>query len=85
MAEAEDLGKIGGMFRALRSRALENPGALLCALQLLSIYLLAAVFFGSLRLRMPYDPYAWILALPILGRASAWARGRLTGRRDSGT
>lgn len=39
------------------------PAAAMVALCLLTSMLLAAVFFGDVRLRTPYDPYAIILAL----------------------
>ncbi len=39
-----------------------HPGAALLAWQLLGSVVVAAVFFGTIRLRTPYDPYAFILA-----------------------
>ena len=44
------------MLRRLRAFAL-------LALQLLTSMAVAAVFFGTIRLRSPYDPYAIILAI----------------------
>lgn len=52
----------------------ENPAMALCALQLLSLMALAAIFFGTLRLRTPYDPFALILAWPWLARVLAHVR-----------
>ena len=65
--------------RALGRRGGTEPGAKLCALQLVTIWVLAAVFFGSLRLRMPYDPYAWILAFPLLDAGIQRLRARVLG------
>ena len=45
-----------------RSRDQLGGGAV-CALQFLSLLIVTAVFFGDPRLRVPYDPYALILAL----------------------
>lgn len=52
------------------------PAATLVALCLLTSMILAAVFFGDVRLRTPYDPYAIILAL----LAFDWARERRRAR-----
>ncbi len=40
-----------------------RPELTFCAWQLLTSMTVAAVFFGTIRLRTPYDPYAMILAL----------------------
>ncbi len=40
-----------------------RPGLTFCAWQLCTSMTVAAVFFGTIRLRSPYDPYAIILAL----------------------
>jgi hypothetical protein len=53
------------------------PAAALVALCLLTSMILAAVFFGDVRLRTPYDPYALILAL----LAIHWASERWRARR----
>jgi len=53
------------------------PAATLVALCLLTSMILAAVFFGDVRLRTPYDPYAIILAL----LAIHWFRERREARR----
>lgn len=47
-----------------------DPGQTLVALTLVGATITAAIFFGEVRLRTPYDPYALILAL----LAFAWAR-----------
>ena len=47
-----------------------------CALQLVSLLIVAAVFFGTPRLRTPYDPYALILLVHVL----SWAHGAWRGR-----
>jgi hypothetical protein len=41
------------------------PGLGVCALQLLSLLLTTAVFFGAPRLRTPYDPFALILIVAL--------------------
>jgi hypothetical protein len=41
-------------------------GLVVCALQLASLLIVAAVFFGDPRLRVPYDPYAIILAVALV-------------------
>jgi hypothetical protein len=58
-----------------------NPGLSLCAFQLLTSMTVAAVFFGTIRLRMPYDPYAIILALEVWGRIVPQMRRRWRRRR----
>jgi len=40
-----------------------RPGLTFCAWQLLTSMTVAALFFGTIRLRTPYDPYAILLAL----------------------
>lgn len=40
-----------------------RPGLTFCAWQLLTSMTVAAIFFGTIRLRTPYDPYAIVLAL----------------------
>jgi hypothetical protein len=45
-----------------------RPAHTLVALVLLGSMITAAIFFGEVRLRTPYDPYAIILAL----LAGAW-------------
>jgi hypothetical protein len=53
-----------GMVLALW-RFASNPGLGVCALQLLSLLLTTAVFFGAPRLRTPYDPFALILIVAL--------------------
>lgn len=55
-----------------------EPGVTLIALTLVGAMITAAIFFGEVRLRTPYDPYALILAL----LAFAWAREEWTKRRQ---
>ncbi len=50
-----------GMYLALRE-ARTNPGLALCALPLLNMMIVAAIWFGEVRLRTPYDPLALLLA-----------------------
>ena len=49
-----------------------------CALQLASLIVISAVFFGTPRLRVPYDPYALLLALALPGFVTTWLRSRDT-------
>lgn len=51
-------------------------GGAVCALQLASLLIVAAVFFGDPRLRVPYDPYALILAVALLDGLVARVRTR---------
>lgn len=44
-------------------RVRRRPGPALLALQLLTSMFIAATFFGTIRLRTPYDPYAILLAI----------------------
>lgn len=58
-----------------------RPGLTFCAWQLITSMTVAAVFFGTIRLRTPYDPYAIILALEgwvlVVGLVARWrARAR---------
>ena len=59
------------------ARLRREPALALVALLLLTSMVLAAVFFGDVRLRTPYDPYAIILAL----LAVHWLRARWRRRR----
>lgn len=68
-----------GMFAAiwwLRRR----PALAVVGWQLLSSIVVAAIFFGTIRLRTPYDPYAFILAaegaLLVADRVRAWLASR---------
>ncbi len=70
------LGIVLGL-RAIR----RNPGLCFCAFHLLTSMTVAAVFFGTIRLRMPYDPYAILLATEVWIRAWGRARGWWRRRR----
>ena len=59
------------------ARLRRDPALALIALCLLTSMVLAAVFFGDVRLRSPYDPYAIILALlAVHWLAARWRRRR---------
>jgi hypothetical protein len=49
-------------------------GGAVCALQFASLLIVAAVFFGDPRLRVPYDPYCLILAVALLDAVLARVR-----------
>jgi hypothetical protein len=75
-----------GMFVALWSWARARPdarerldhlaGGAIVALQFASLLIVAAVFFGDPRLRVPYDPYALILAVALVDAVLARVRER---------
>ncbi len=71
------LPSFAGMVIVLRRG---NPAWMLVALQLLSMVAIAAVFFGEFRLRLPYDPYAIMLALVFY----TWAVSVVTRRFRGG-
>jgi hypothetical protein len=56
-----------------------RPGLSFCTWQLVNSMVVAAIFFGDIRLRTPYDPYAIVLALEgwvlIMAVIARW-RGR---------
>lgn len=56
-----------GVGLALR-RARADPGLAVCALAIVAMMIVAAVWFGAIRLRTPYDPLALLLA----AEAYAW-------------
>ncbi len=56
-----------------------DPAQTLIALTLIGAMITAAIFFGEVRLRTPYDPYALILGL----LAFAWARDLWQRRRKT--
>lgn len=60
-----------------------RPALTLCAWQLLTSMGIAAIFFGSIRLRTPYDPFAIILAFEGYVLAVPWLRARFRGRRGA--
>jgi len=59
-----------------------RPGLTFCAWQLCTSMTVAAVFFGTIRLRSPYDPYAiilalegWVLVVMLVARVRRRAKG----------
>lgn len=80
------LPSLWGMFWALGNLRRE-PALSFCAWQLVTSMTIAAIFFGDIRLRTPYDPYAVILAMLIWSRLvdvgwRSWRRWR--GRPAAG-
>jgi hypothetical protein len=74
------LGMFVLLWRFARARAGARDrlgGGVVCALQFASLLIVAAVFFGDPRLRVPYDPYAIILVVALIGLIA----GRLHVRR----
>ncbi len=67
-----------GMFWAL-ARIRRRPSLALVGFQTLTSTAIAGLFFGSIRLRTPYDPYAIILALEVWAVVYALVRSRLAG------
>lgn len=57
---------------ALLQRRRVKPADLLLAVLLLSSMVIAATVFGSVRLRMPYDPFAWLATASWLRVAHGW-------------
>lgn len=68
---------IGAVFVLRRLRT--SPDSALLAWQLVASVVVAAVFFGTIRLRTPYDPYALILAT--IGWAWLWSKWRARAAR----
>ncbi len=69
-----------GMIAAIAS--IRRRSALtFCAWQLVTSMVVASIFFGSLRLRTPYDPFAIILALEGYVLLVPWVRARLKRRK----
>lgn len=60
-----------------------RPGLAFCASQLVNSMVVAAIFFGDIRLRTPYDPYAIVLALEgwvlVVVAIARWRRRRRGG------
>lgn len=52
-----------------------NPGLALCALPLVAMMITAAIWFGEIRLRTPYDPLALLLAAVAYARIFSLLRG----------
>jgi hypothetical protein len=65
------------------ARIRSSPALSFCAWQLVTSMTIAAIFFGDIRLRTPYDPYAIILALETWAIVVPWLRARLIARRSS--
>jgi hypothetical protein len=63
------------------SRIRRHPALALCAWQLVTSITVAAIFFGAIRLRTPYDPYAMILAVEIWTLVVLWLWGLRHRRR----
>lgn len=74
---------LAGVALALRGWR-RAPALALCALPLLSIMLVASIWFGEIRLRTPYDPFALLLAVWVYSRLSAGLRGALRRTRSPG-
>ncbi len=68
-----------GIWRAWRARR-DEPVLWLCALQLLGLFAIAATFFGTIRVRSPYDPYAFVLGIWVLQNAWQARQDRKNGR-----
>ncbi|HET6582970.1 MAG TPA: hypothetical protein VFG69_05980, partial [Nannocystaceae bacterium] len=67
------------------ARLRRRPELALVAWQVVNYMVLAAIFFGTLRLRSPYDPYAIILAAEVWGMALLWwLRRRASAREATG-
>ena len=74
------LPSLVGLVAAL-VRTRRNPALALVALQIVTSIATAAIFFGSQRLRAPYDTYAIILAVWVYARAFDAIRRRYARRR----
>ena len=72
-----------GIFLFFRPRA--APAMTLVAVQVLSLLLTSAIFFGSGRIRTPYDPFILLLALETYSFAALWLGRRLVARRGAET
>ena len=60
-----------------------RPGLAFCAWQLVTSMTVASIFFGTIRLRTPYDPYAIVLALEgwlLVALALRWVVRRVRDR-----
>jgi hypothetical protein len=72
---------VGWALAVIRRR----PMVAVVAFQLLTSMTIAAIFFGDIRLRTPYDPYAIILALEVASLAADRIRARIVGSRSKVT
>ena len=59
-----------------------RPSMAIVAAQLLASMVIAAIFFGTIRIRIPYDPYAFILGLQVWWTVGSWAVRRYKSRRS---
>lgn len=60
-----------------------RPALAIVAWQIVNSIVVAAIFFGTIRLRTPYDPYAFILAVEGVLVAWAWFVARRRRGRDA--
>lgn len=65
--------------------ARRRPELALCAVPLVGLMIVAAVWFGEVRLRTPYDPLALLLALEVLAAGVGWWLSRGTGDGQKGS
>ena len=75
---------MAGIAAAMR-RWRTEPQLALCALPLVSIMLVALVWFGEIRLRSPYDPFAILLATWSYHRVWTWLRRALNTTSSDAT
>jgi hypothetical protein len=66
--------------RAGLGAARERPELTLAVLPLCVSMLVAVIWFGSIRLRTPYDPFALLVAVEVWARVLGWARDRTAER-----
>jgi hypothetical protein len=57
-----------------------RPALTIIAWQLVTMIVIASIFFGAIRLRTPYDPYAFILAVEIWSAVLMWTWMRVKSR-----
>lgn len=73
-----------GVGVALRG-ARRKLGLALCALPLVGLMIVAAVWFGEVRLRTPYDPLALLLAAEVYAAGGRWLSRRTGGQAGTGS
>ena len=61
----------------------KRPALTFVGWQLVTSITIAAIFFGTIRLRTPYDPYAIILAVEVWALVLGLVWTRLRGRKDA--